>query len=361
MFGFALTLAASLLLAYVVWRLTSIPAFNRVTKRAWLCGGGLAWIILAAGRSLGHGASSPWLAAGELVSITFSGVLFLVFLCLFPVDLATGFGRFLPRLAPRLRAWAVLAGCGLAAFATIQGLRPPVVTDYEVRLKDLPPDLDGRTLVTLSDLHLGAALGSRWMEARAGQVQALKPDLIVLLGDVFEGHGENFDAFAPAFRRLSAPLGVWAVDGNHENFGNAAQARPALEGIGIPALRDDFVQLAPGLVLAGRSGLRSHDGVAPSWNPPALRPSGSLILLSHAPSDPQGAAQAGTGLMLSGHTHGGQLWPLGYLVALQQPWVEGRYEVSGMTLLVCRGTGTWGPRMRLWRRSELLRITLRSL
>ena len=253
MFGFGLTLAASLLLAYVVWRLTSVPCFRRITTRAWLCGGGLAWVILAVGRSLGHGAASPWFAAAELVSITFSGVLFLVFLCLFPLDLATGFGRFLPWLSPRLRVWAMLAGCGLAALATLQGIRPPVVTDFEVRLKDLPRELDGKTLVALSDLHLGAALGPAWMGARVAQVQALKPDLIVLLGDVFEGHGENFDAFAPAFQRLSAPLGVWAVDGNHENIGNSAQFRPALEGIGTPALRDKLVQLAPGLLLAGRS------------------------------------------------------------------------------------------------------------
>jgi len=72
------------------------------------------------------------------------------------------------------------------------------------------------------------------------------------------------------------------------------------------------------------------------------------------------AARDGVGLMLSGHTHAGQIWPFGYFTRMQYPLLEGRYEVGGMTVIVCRGTGTWGPRMRLFRPSEMLRVTLRS-
>jgi predicted MPP superfamily phosphohydrolase len=97
-----------------------------------------------------------------------------------------------------------------------------------------------------------------------------------------------------------------------------------------------------------------------SWNPPPETPSGALILLSHIPEDYHGAAQAGVDLMLSGHTHGGQVWPFSLLVALKHVMVSGRYEAEGMTLLVSRGTGTWGPRMRLWHPGEILNITLRA-
>jgi predicted MPP superfamily phosphohydrolase len=71
------------------------------------------------------------------------------------------------------------------------------------------------------------------------------------------------------------------------------------------------------------------------------------------------ARAAGAGLLLAAHTHGGQVWPFGYLIRHQHPLVAGLYQLEGMTAIVCRGTGTWGPRLRLWRRSEILHITLK--
>jgi len=92
----------------------------------------------------------------------------------------------------------------------------------------------------------------------------------------------------------------------------------------------------------------------------ANRPKGATILLSHTPWQTDRAAQAGVELMLSGHTHGGQIWPFGYLVQRVYPFLAGRYDINGMELLVSRGTGTWGPRMRLWHRSEIIKVTLRA-
>ena len=92
----------------------------------------------------------------------------------------------------------------------------------------------------------------------------------------------------------------------------------------------------------------------------AGRPPGATVLLSHTPWQAEEAAKAGVDLMLSGHTHGGQIWPFGYVVKRYYPLIGGRYEVAGVTVIVCRGTGTWGPRMRLWRRGEILRVTLHA-
>jgi hypothetical protein len=92
----------------------------------------------------------------------------------------------------------------------------------------------------------------------------------------------------------------------------------------------------------------------------AGRPQGATIFLSHSPQWAETAARAGVGLMLSGHTHGGQIWPFDLVVRRAYPLLAGRYQVEGMTILVCRGTGTWGPRMRLWRPGEILRVVLRS-
>ncbi len=85
-----------------------------------------------------------------------------------------------------------------------------------------------------------------------------------------------------------------------------------------------------------------------------------MILMSHSPLEAVRASEAGVDLMLSGHTHGGQIWPFNYLVRLNNPFVAGRYQVGGTAVIVSRGTGTWGPRMRLWRRGEILKIVLRS-
>ena len=90
------------------------------------------------------------------------------------------------------------------------------------------------------------------------------------------------------------------------------------------------------------------------------RPHGATILLSHTPWQAEAAAKAGAGLMLAAHTHGGQIWPFNYVSATRYPLQAGWYVVDGMPVIVSRGTGTWGPRMRLWRPSEILRVTLRA-
>ncbi|HEX7502080.1 MAG TPA: metallophosphoesterase [Acidobacteriota bacterium] len=357
MYGIYLTLVSALLLAYVAWRASSLPWLRRIPKPAFLFGALFLGLALFLGRWLGHDAQGAWAALLEFASMTLVGVLFLVFVCLFPVDLLTGFGRFFPRRAARIRGWAMLAGCLLSLLALFQGLRPPRVVRYEVSLPGLPRELDGTTLAAISDLHLGALIGPDWLRARVSQVQALKPDMIVVLGDIFEGHGSATAAFVPDLRRLAAPLGVWAVEGNHESHG------PRSGDDALRTLRDETVRPAPGLFLAGRrSRLRHGAGsTAPEWNPGAAHAPGGMILLAHVPVAAGVAARAGVGLMLSGHTHGGQLWPLSIATRLLNPLLAGRYVVQGMTVLVSRGAGTWGPRMRLWRPGEIMLVTLRSL
>ncbi len=107
-------------------------------------------------------------------------------------------------------------------------------------------------------------------------------------------------------------------------------------------------------------GIETVGATIPSRKRSRVAPPGATILLSHTPWQAEKAAKTGTGLMLSGHTHGGQIWPFDYLVKSRYPLLEGRYEVDGMTVIVCRGTGTWGPRMRLWRPGEILSVTLRG-
>jgi len=359
MVGTFLTLAVLMLLAYVLWRASSLPALRRLPRSLFPLAGLPLALIIVLGRWLGHRAWGTGATALEFASWTLAGTLFLVSVCLLPVDLLTAFGRLFRRQAARARGLAMAAGCLLAALALAQGLRPPAVSRHEVALPGLARALEGTRLAVLSDLHLGKLLGPGWLAARVRQVQALKPDMVLFLGDLFEGHGEPAAAFLPELEKLSAPLGVWAVDGNHEMNGH--RARRAGGGDVLPTLRDLAVEPAPGLFIAGRRSILRHGReTREPWNPGARGTGGAWILMSHVPTGAKEAARAGVGLMLAGHTHGGQLWPLSLLTRRAFPLTAGRYRVGGMTVLVSRGTGCWGPRMRLWQRAEIMLVVLRT-
>ena len=365
MFMTMLAAATTLLLGYVLWRVAGVPILGtRMRTGTLLAGGGVLWAVVLTAFVAGHDAAGPLAVALELIAMTLFATFFLAAVCILAVDLATGFGWLAPRRAPALRGRAAVAGLALSAIAVVQGLRPPVVVGYEVRLAGLPCERDGTVVVAVSDTHLGSLIGPRWLDARVAQVEALHPDMIVLLGDVTEGHGAPVESFLPGLRRLRAPLGVWAVSGNHESHRRPGGGPDVLTQAGVAVLHDRWAEVSPGLVVAGVDDLtsRRRAGLAGRAVAKALvgRPAGATIFLSHTPWRAEEAARLGAGLMLSGHTHGGQVWPFDLIEKPLYPLMAGRYEVAGMTAIVCRGTGTWGPRMRLWRPSEILRITLRA-
>jgi hypothetical protein len=365
LFGTGLLVVFTLLLLYVLWRISSLPwVSGRVSRRTLFAVGIAPWVLFAVGRFVAHDASGRAAELIELVGMDALAVVFLAALGLLAADILTGFGWLLRRHAPWVRAGGLLVAVVLSAVAVVQGERAPVISDFEVRLPGLPAELDGTVLVAISDLHVGTLRGPSWLAARVEQIQGLRPDAILLLGDVVEGHGGPAEQVVPVLRQLSAPLGVWGVSGNHESGHRGTSSVHVLEDAGILLLHNRSAELRPGLVLAGVDsfGFRRSSGQALGALEAALarRPPGATILLSHSPSNAEQAAHRGVGLMLSGHTHGGQLWPFGYLTRLTFPLLAGRYDVQGMAVLVCRGTGTWGPRMRLWSPSEILRITLRS-
>ena len=282
------------------------------------------------------------------------------------VDVATVAGFAFRGRVRALRGGAFAVAGAVAVIASVQALRAPVVREHEVRLAGLPREAEGTVLVAVSDLHLGTMVGRRWLDARVRQVEQLRPDVVVVLGDVLEGDSPSESRFLPGLRALSAPLGVWAVNGNHERYGRQAGSTGGLEDAGFRVLLNRWEEVRPGLVLAGVEDLTRHGrgrmvAADPVGEALAGRPEGAAtVMLSHSPLQAERVARGGAGLMLAGHTHDGQIWPFGYTTRLFYPLMAGRYDVDGMPVVVCRGTGTWGPRMRLWRRSEMLRIILRA-
>ena len=184
------------------------------------------------------------------------------------------------------------------------------VVSYTVTLPSLPVELDGKIIVAVSDTHLGASLGERWFVKRVDEIQALRPDLLVFLGDIFEGHGDA-PTDIPALRQLAVPLGKWFVDGNHESHRNTGAGPDVLERAGFRRLDKPMGRAGAGTCPIRRE--RPHQPQAsqldgdPLGRALANRPNGATVLLSHTPWQADRAAHAGAELMLSGHTHGGQI------------------------------------------------------
>jgi predicted MPP superfamily phosphohydrolase len=365
MFSIVLNLVGSLFHFYVahqLYRLT--PIRNRVPAMAWWLGALVLWLVYLAGVHLGDEAIDWRWWPGQF-ALTWLGILFVMSLCLLAADIATGF--WWRAHAQRLLGAAALAGVGLCGFATYQGVRAPVVVEHEVMMKNLPAALDGLVLVMVSDLHLGAQRRADWMEQRVAQINALQPAAVLMVGDQVEDNPLGEPRLASVLRGLTAPRGVWAVTGNHEFYGDVETTVREFEEGGVRWLRDRKVELAPGLVLAGIEdvGSRMRGGGTLTEGLAAVLPAPTgtaTILLSHIPAAPviDMAAARGVGLMLSGHTHGGQIWPFSYLVQRRFPLLVGQHAIGPMSLIISRGAGSWGPRMRLWQPGEIVKITLRA-
>ena len=351
---------------YAFQRAFSIPALARLVPfPARVAVFALLWLSYPVGRVLARTVPGAWARSVEWTGAVWMGILFLAFSMLLAADVVTGFGKLWPKGAVAARSVALGATAVLALVAVVQYARGPRVVRHEVKVPALPGGRTELRLVQLSDLHLGALLGEAWLARRVAEVNALSPDLVVVTGDLVDAEVGPVGPLAPVFRELSAPLGVWGVTGNHEFYAGLEKSLGIYEAAGIRTLRDGWAEAAPGLVLTGVDDLTARRQLGLDGRTLdrafAGAPKDALVVhLSHSPLLVREAATRRARLMLSGHTHGGQLWPFVYLSAIPYPFQAGRYDVDGMTLVVSRGTGTWGPPMRLFHRSEIVEVTLRT-
>lgn len=352
--------------AYVLGRLWRLPGLDTpLAHRLLAVGFVVLWLAYPVARVLERRGSYTLAHPLEWVGASWLGTLFFLVFFLLVADLVTGFGWLLPRTAPPVRWAAVAVALSVGAAALIQGSRAPVVEEMTVFSPRLPEQVDGLRVVQLSDLHVGALLGARWVHGIAARVAALSPDLVLVTGDLVDGNAGRVAQVLPQLRTLTARHGVWVVTGNHEYYAGLEASLQVLRDAGFEVLRDGWVEPVPGLILAGVDDLTARrqfgDLDSPLSKALAGRPPGFTVLLSHSPWRVEEATASGVDLMLSGHTHAGQIWPFGYLTALHYPFLEGRFQVGDMVLYVSRGTGTWGPRMRLPRPAEITLFTLRRV
>ncbi|MFS8199642.1 metallophosphoesterase [Streptomyces sp. CWNU-52B] len=271
----------------------------------------------------------------------------------------------------RVVTWAVLGVTAvLLVWGYIEARRVPRVRSLDVRLPRLGAGLDGTRVALITDTHYGPLDRARWSARVCETVNTLEADLVCHTGDIADGTAERRRAQAAPLATVRATKARVYVTGNHEYYSEAQGWVDLMDELGWEPLRNRHLLLERGgdtLVVAGvddvtaeSSGLAGHrahlDGALTGADPDL-----PVLLLAHQPKFVDRAAAAGVDLQLSGHTHGGQIWPFHHLVRLDQPALAGLSRHGARTLLyTSRGTGFWGPPFRVFAPSEITLLVLRS-
>lgn len=272
--------------------------------------------------------------------------------------------------------YVVTLGCafGLALLAVLlRGSRnawSPVVRKYDVTIAKPAGGRQTWRIAVASDLHLGAIVGNRHLERLVARINAMEPDLILLPGDIIDDDIEPFVRMnmADRFAKLRSRLGAYAVLGNHEYFGgHIEEFVRRMEEAGVKVLRDERVIVDGCVTVAGRKD-RTAEQLLPGGGGGRLHldellegadKSMPLILMDHQPHKLGAAADAGVDVLLSGHTHRGQMAPNHWITGRLFELDWGYLRKGAMHAIVSSGFGTWGPPIRLGSRSELIELTVR--
>jgi predicted MPP superfamily phosphohydrolase len=285
---------------------------------------------------------------------------------------ANGFDGSRRVFTARVLASAALASVGGVTAAAIQATRGRIaVKRVEIVLQRLPPSLDGTRIVQMCDMHVGGLLGREFVERVVRTANDLAPDIIAVVGDLVDGTVEQLRPALVSMASLRARHGVFFVTGNHEYYSSSGARAwmDELDRMGLQVLRNQRVAIGNGPEGFDLAGVPDHGASRFPKDGPAediagalagRDPSRAVVLLAHQPVSIHKAASLGVDLQLSGHTHGGQIWPWGALVRLQQPFIRGLHRIGESQLYVSCGTGFWGPPMRLGAPAEITEIVLRS-
>ncbi|HZX37428.1 MAG TPA: metallophosphoesterase, partial [Streptomyces sp.] len=257
---------------------------------------------------------------------------------------------------------AAAVALGTVGYGTYGVLRGPRVKRVTVPLGKLPRAAHGFRIAVVSDIHLGPILGRAHSQRIVDTINATSPDLVAVVGDLVDGSVADLGAAAEPLAQLRARHGAFFVTGNHEYFSGAEEWVDHVRELGLRPLQNERVEIA-GFDLAGVNDVAGEsEGDGPDFGK-ALGDrdrARASVLLAHQPVVIHDAVKQGVDLQLSGHTHGGQLWPGNYLAALANPTVAGLEQYGDTQLYVTRGAGAWGPPVRVGASSDITVVQLAS-
>ncbi|MFF7492098.1 metallophosphoesterase [Streptomyces rubiginosohelvolus] len=257
---------------------------------------------------------------------------------------------------------AAAAGLATVGYGTYGVLRGPSVQRITVPLAKLPRAAHGFRIAVVSDIHIGPILGRAHTRRIVDTINATSPDLVAVVGDLVDGSVADLGSAAEPLAALRARHGSYFVTGNHEYFSGAEQWIDHVRELGLVPLENARVEIE-GFDLAGVNDIAGEtEGQGPDFGR-ALgdRDRGrAAVLMAHQPVVIHDAVEHGVDLQLSGHTHGGQLWPGNYLAELANPTVAGLERYGDTQLFVSRGAGAWGPPVRVGAPSDITVVELAS-
>ena len=258
-----------------------------------------------------------------------------------------------PLIAGSLFGLAILTG--IYGLINAQRIR---IRHVPIHLENLPPSWRGRTAVLCSDLHLGNINALAFSRRIVRLSNSLQPDIVFIPGDFFDGVKTDSLRLTAPFRELTAPLGVYFATGNHDEYGDLTHYLEALTHAGIRILNNEKV-VVDGLAILGVTYHESTHilhmrATLERLNPNPAEPS---ILLNHVPNRLPIAEQAGISLQLSGHTHGGQCFPITWITRRAfGKFTYGLQRYGSLQVYTSCGVGTWGPPMRVGTRPEIVQL-----
>lgn len=273
------------------------------------------------------------------------------------------FGLVFPHHAKLLTYSSLVFVFSISSYALYNASRGPKLREIKIPIKKLPSELSGFSIAQLSDLHLGSLTSKKWLESIVEKTNELKPDLIVITGDLIDQDICKFEDFLEILKRLKSRYGIFAVTGNHEFYAGVEKFMEIAKKLGITVLRNEKITVADSIELVGVddntgrrfSGTGSDLKLVQRKGIDLKKP---IILLSHQPHIFDEAVKSGVDLQLSGHIHAGQIPPLNLIIMFSLKYPFGLYKKDSSYLYTTSGTGTWGPPMRLFSSSEIVRIIL---
>ncbi|WP_236240319.1 metallophosphoesterase [Streptomyces sp. CC228A] len=258
---------------------------------------------------------------------------------------------------------AAAAATATVGYGTYGVLRGPQVKRVTVPLARLPRAAHGLRVAVVSDIHIGPILGRAHTQRIVDTINRTQPDLVAVVGDLVDGSVENLGHAAEPLAQLRARYGSFFVTGNHEYFSGAEEWVEEVRELGLRPLRNERVEVPGGFDLAGVNdvaGANYGDGPDFARALGDRDPARAAVLLAHQPVLIQEAVRHGVDLQLSGHTHGGQMWPANHLAELANPTLAGLEQYGDTQLYVSRGAGAWGPPVRVGAPSDITVVQLAS-
>jgi uncharacterized protein len=375
---------------YIDLRLVRRAGWSPAVRRWLRLGVALCAVlpVLALLTSRNLDTADAWARAMQMVGFTLLGFSSVVVVLLLTIDAAlavgAGWSWLHLRIAPRrpetpsdptrrgffgqlAHLGVVGTATGVAGLGVLQVKQTPGVVEVEVPIANLPVALEGFRIAQMTDIHVGPTIRGEYLQRCVAVCNGLGADIIAVTGDLIDGFVERLRPEMTALGELTAPHGVYFVTGNHEYYWDGPAWCAEVTRLGLRVLNNEHVVIERGgakLLLAGVTDISAAQMVPEHRSDPQAARAGAppcdvSVLLAHQPRSITAADAAGYDLQISGHTHGGQYFPMNLLVYLAQPYVKGlARHAERMWIYVSRGTGYWGPPTRIGAPAEITLLRL---